>query len=68
VEYLHPTLGVAFISWDPKLLGDTQARSVRLATDFIKQGADVTFVGFSHNQRLVTSKTSVVDVIDITVS
>ena len=38
VEYLHPTLGVAFISWNPKLLGDTQVRSVRLATDFIRQG------------------------------
>ena len=31
------------------------------------EGADVTFVGFNHNQRLVTSKTNVVDVIDITV-
>ena len=30
-------------------------------------GADVTFVGFNHNQRLVTNKTSVVDVTDITV-
>lgn len=33
----------------------------------LTEGAEVTFVGFNHNQRLVTSKTSVVDVIDITV-
>jgi len=38
VEYLHPTLGIAFISWDPKLLGDTQLKSVNLAKDFIRQG------------------------------
>jgi pro-apoptotic serine protease NMA111 len=38
VEYLHPTLGIAFISWDPKLLGETQVRSVKLSTDFIRQG------------------------------
>ena len=42
VEYLHPTLGIAFISWDPKLLGDTQVKSARLATDFIRQGIDLT--------------------------
>ena len=38
VEYLHPTLGIAFISWNPTLLGDTHVQAVRLATDFIRQG------------------------------
>jgi pro-apoptotic serine protease NMA111 len=38
VEYLHPTLGVAFISWDPKLLGNTQVRAVNLSSEFIRQG------------------------------
>jgi len=38
VEYLHPTLGVAIISWDPKLLGDTKVHSARLATEFIREG------------------------------
>ena len=64
---MHPTLGIAFISWDPKLLGDTRIEAVELASEFIRQGTEMTFVGFNHNQRLVTSKTNVVDVIDITV-
>ena len=43
VEYLHPTLGIAFISWDPKLLGDTPVQAVRLASDFIRQGRNMIF-------------------------
>lgn len=43
VEYLHPTLGVAFISWDPKHLGDTQIKAVNLSSEFIRQGRFLTY-------------------------
>lgn len=50
----------------PTCKGLCQARYLKVLIA-LNGGAEVTFVGFNHSQRIVTIKTNIVDVTDITV-
>ncbi|KAI5306843.1 hypothetical protein KEM56_006822 [Ascosphaera pollenicola] len=61
VIFLHPLQNYAIIQYDPKLV-QAPVRSARFSSEYIKQGADVIFVGFNTNNRLVTAKTTITDI------
>ncbi|CAG8534660.1 5821_t:CDS:10 [Paraglomus occultum] len=62
VEYLHPTHNFAFVSYDPKLIGDTPVKSAVLSDRVLTRGHKVMLVAFNHNHRIVCSDTVVTDV------
>lgn len=58
VVFLHPTLNYAIVKYDPKLvLADV--RTPKLSTTPLKRGDKATFVGHTHNMRLVTDDVTV---------
>ena len=67
VEYLHPTHNFAFVSYDPKLIGDTPVKSAVLSDRVLARGHKVTLVAFNHNHRIVCSDTVVTDVTSVTI-
>ncbi|CAG8638994.1 14543_t:CDS:2, partial [Ambispora leptoticha] len=67
VEYLHPTHNFAFVSYDPKLIGETPVKSAVLSQRTLMQGHKVTLVAFNHNHRIVCSETVVTDITSVTI-
>lgn len=59
VEYLHPVHGVAFVSYDPKLLGKTPVRSIRIDESPLSSGDDVWLVGLTGNHQVVSRASKV---------
>ncbi|CAB72237.1 serine protease, involved in lipid metabolism [Schizosaccharomyces pombe] len=67
VVHLHPTQNLAFIKYDPKLLGDTPIQAAKLKDYYVSQGDPVNFFGFNSKSRVVAAKTSVTDVITMVI-
>ncbi|ORX89660.1 trypsin-like serine protease [Basidiobolus meristosporus CBS 931.73] len=67
VEYLHPTHNFTFISYDPKLIGETPVKSAVISDTPLVQGHKVGFVAFNHNHRPICINTVVTDVTSVTI-
>ncbi|KAK9767228.1 hypothetical protein K7432_003110 [Basidiobolus ranarum] len=67
VEYLHPTHNLTFISYDPKLIGETPVKSAVISDVPLVQGRKVGFVAFNHNHRPICINTVVTDVTSVTI-
>lgn len=52
VIFVHPTHNLAFVQYDPELLGDTPVRAAELNTAPLMAGESVWLVGLNGNQRL----------------
>lgn len=66
VVFLHPLQNYTIIQYDPKLV-QAPVESAKLSTTSVKQGADVVFVGFNPNHRIVVAKTVVTDVTTVSI-
>ncbi|KAI5310506.1 hypothetical protein KEM55_006112, partial [Ascosphaera atra] len=66
VVFMHPLQNYSVIQYDPKLV-QAPVRSATLSTNFINQGADVVFVGFNANKRIVTAKTTITDITTVSI-
>ncbi len=62
VEYVHPLHNLAFISYDPRLVGSTPVAAARLAPRDLKAGEAVFVVGLRPDQRVVTQEARVATV------
>ena len=62
VEYVHPLHNLAVISYDPRLVGTTPVRAVRLASAELAPGDDVWVVGLRADQRIATLQSKVASV------
>ncbi|KAG0260597.1 hypothetical protein DFQ27_003445 [Actinomortierella ambigua] len=67
VVYLHPTHNVAFLSYNPELVGNTPVKSARISSSYLVQGHQVSLVAFNHNQRPVCLRTVVTDITSVTI-
>lgn len=66
VEFLHPTQNYAIVKYDPSLvIADTI--TPKLSTKRMERGEKTTFIGFTQNNRLVTSETSVTDISSVSI-
>ncbi|EEB05712.1 serine protease [Schizosaccharomyces japonicus yFS275] len=60
--FLHPTQNLAFIRYDPKLVGDTPLRAAKLSDVQVQQGDTVNFFGFNVRSRVMAARTSIIDI------
>ena len=67
ILFLHPTHNLAFLSYDPSLLGDTPVESAPLSPIELKQGNKTTLVALNHNHVPVCVDTSVTDITAIVI-
>ncbi|KAI9024808.1 trypsin-like cysteine/serine peptidase domain-containing protein [Hyaloraphidium curvatum] len=67
VVFLHPTHNFAFVSYDPKLIGETPVTSAVFSKAPLGQGHHVTLVAFNHNHRPICVETVVTDVSAVTI-
>ena len=54
VEFIHPQHNLAFVSYDPKLIGSTPVVAARLAPRALQPGESAYVVGLRADQRVVT--------------
>ena len=66
VEYVHPLHNLAMVSYDPKLIGDTPARSAQLSTVELAAGDDVWVIGLMGDHQIVHQASTVSSVEAIT--
>lgn len=66
VEYVHPLHNLAIVTYDPKLIGDTPARTATFSTDELEAGDDVWVVGLKGDHQLVHQASTVSSVEAIT--
>lgn len=66
VEFLHPTQNYVIVKYDPKLV-EADTITPKLSTVRMKRGDKAQFVGFTQNNRLVTSETSVTDISSVSI-
>jgi len=52
VVFVHPIHNLAFVQYDPSLLGDTPVKSAELSIESLNPGDAVGLVGVTENQRL----------------
>jgi S1-C subfamily serine protease len=57
--YLHPEHNIAFVQYDPKLLGDTPVQAVTLADRAVHPGDRLWQVGLDGDQKVVSLETNV---------
>ncbi len=62
VEYIHPLHNLAMVSYDPKLIGGTPAKTARLSTDELVAGDKVLVVGLMSDHQLVHQASTVASV------
>lgn len=66
VLFMHPLQNFAVLKYDAKLV-QAPVQSARLSKEYVKQGQEVVFFGFNQNNRPVTVKTSVTDVVTVAI-
>ena len=59
VVYIHPEHNLAFVSYDPELIGDTPVRSASFSSDELSRGDDVWLVGLSPRHELTWRRSEV---------
>jgi len=62
VEYVHPLHNLAIVRYDPRQLGDTPVRSVRLADRLPETGESVRVVGLHPDNRVVSQQATVASI------
>jgi hypothetical protein len=65
VVFLHPTYNLAFLRYDPHLLGTTPVVSAVLDPQELKAGEQLNFIGIKASQKVVISKCPISDVISL---
>ncbi|TPX34042.1 hypothetical protein SmJEL517_g03183 [Synchytrium microbalum] len=65
--YLDDAHGVAFISYDPKLIGDTPVKSAPMSPVEISQGSPISLVALNHNFMPTFVNTFVTDITALTI-
>lgn len=66
LEFLHPTQNYAIVKYDTSLV-NASIISPTLSTSRMKSGEKARFIGFTHNNRLVTSETIVTDISSVSI-
>lgn len=66
VEFLHPTQNYAIVKYDPSLV-NADIITPKFANKKVKHGEKLQFIGFTQNNRLVTSDTVVTDISSISI-
>lgn len=66
VVFLHPTQNYAVVRYDPSLVR-ASVIAPKISTKRLKRGDKTHFVGITHNNRLVTSETSVSDISSVSI-
>lgn len=66
VVFMHPLQNYAVVQYDPSLVL-APVKSAKLATEYIKQGAETIFFGFNQNLRPVVAKTAVTDITTVAI-
>ncbi|EDO14331.1 hypothetical protein Kpol_167p4, partial [Vanderwaltozyma polyspora DSM 70294] len=66
IVFLHPTKNYAIIKYDINLV-NANIITPKLSNTPMKRGDRTRFIGFTHNNRLVTSETSVTDISSISI-
>ncbi|KAI8849018.1 trypsin-like cysteine/serine peptidase domain-containing protein [Chytridium lagenaria] len=67
VVFLHPTHNIAFISYDPALVGETPVKTPVFSDSELVQGHRVSLVALNHNQRPVCIESTVTDITSVTI-
>jgi len=62
VVYIHPLHNLAVVSYDPKLIGTTPAKSAKLATEEFKSGDTIWVVGLGADSELRSRSTEIASV------
>jgi S1-C subfamily serine protease len=66
VVYIHPLHNLALISYDPKLIGTTPAKSARLAPRELSAGEQVWIIGLGGDSELHARSTEIADIEPLT--
>lgn len=66
VEFLHPTHNFAIVKYDPELV-KAPLITPKLSTTRMKRGDKLQFIGFTQNDRIVTSETTVTDISSVSI-
>lgn len=66
VEFLHPTQNYAIVKYDPSLI-NADIITPNFSENKVKHGEKLQFIGFTQNNRLVTSDTVVTDISSISI-
>jgi pro-apoptotic serine protease NMA111 len=66
VVFLHPLQNFVVVQYDPSLV-KAPVKSAKLSEEYVRQGAQVLFLGFNQNQRVVVCKTTITDITTVAV-
>ncbi|KAK9474342.1 trypsin-like cysteine/serine peptidase domain-containing protein [Dipodascopsis tothii] len=66
VVFLHPLHNWALVQYDPALV-DAPIETAVLSMDMPVKGSDTMFLGFNHNMRTISVKTSITDVSTVSI-
>ncbi|KAL3232472.1 Uncharacterized protein RNJ44_04388 [Nakaseomyces bracarensis] len=66
VVFLHPTQNYAIVQYDPSLV-KAPVQTPKLSGKRMVRGDSAQFIGFTHNNRLVTSETTVTDISSVSI-
>ncbi|SCU96171.1 LANO_0E12706g1_1 [Lachancea nothofagi CBS 11611] len=66
VIFLHPTQNYAVVKYDPSLV-KAPVETPRLSFERMKRGDRAHFIGYTHNNRLVSSDTKVTDISSLSI-
>lgn len=66
VEFLHPTQNYTILKYDPKLI-NAPVKTPTLSSVRLKRGDKAHFIGYTHNNRVVSSETNVTDISSLSI-
>lgn len=66
IEFLHPMQNYAIVKYDPNLV-KAPVVTPKLSNRRMKRGESAQFIGYTHNNRLITSETSVTDISSVSI-
>lgn len=66
VEFLHPTQNYAIVKYDPSLVL-AKVETPKLSCERLKRGDKAHFIGYTHNNRVVSSETNVTDISSLSI-
>lgn len=66
VIFLHPTQNYAILRYDPSLI-QAPVLTPKISNKRLRRGDKAQFVGITHNNRLVTSETSITDISSVSI-